>query len=142
MKSGLRLIVIAIVFLIAACQSKKPETVLVEESLPIDLASIGKEKLSDYGFFTGLLKDLSPAEGVIPYSINAALFSDYAFKQRFIKIPEGQYATYSSDVPTTRHGVPNAFDPVGISVITKLLAPITTLSPIVTPLATTVLGPR
>lgn len=81
-----------------ACQKKKQEiVVLPEETSSIDLSSVGRKKLSDYGFFTGPLKNLSPAEGVVPYSLNAALFSDYAYKQRFIKIPTGKKATYNPD---------------------------------------------
>ena len=35
-----------------------------------------------------------PAEGVIPYDLNSALFSDYAEKYRFVKLPAGTHATY------------------------------------------------
>ena len=38
-----------------------------------------------------------PAAGVIPYDLNSALFSDYAEKFRFIKLPPGTHATYSPD---------------------------------------------
>lgn len=55
------------------------------------------EKLSDLGLFVGPLKDLRPAPGVVPYELNAALFSDYAFKLRFIRLPEGQAATFDSE---------------------------------------------
>lgn len=83
-----------------ACENKKPEiVVLPEEEVSIDLSALGNEKLSEYGFFTGELKNLEPAEGVVAYSLNAALFTDYAWKQRFVKIPEGQPVPYNaSDV--------------------------------------------
>ncbi|MEM8892827.1 MAG: hypothetical protein AAGD28_32900, partial [Bacteroidota bacterium] len=55
---------------------------------------LGKEKLSDYGFFLGELKDLTPADGVLPYELNTPLFSDYAHKLRFFKVPEGTKAVY------------------------------------------------
>jgi uncharacterized repeat protein (TIGR03806 family) len=81
-----------------SCQSKKQEiVVLQEEQVNTDLSSVGKSKLSEYGFFTGDIKNLSPAEGVIPYALNAALFTDYAFKKRFIKFPAGTKANYNSD---------------------------------------------
>ncbi|MCS7036931.1 MAG: SO2930 family diheme c-type cytochrome [Saprospiraceae bacterium] len=48
-----------------------------------------KQRLSEYGFFIGPLADLQPAEGVFAYTVNAALFSDYAEKARFIALPEG-----------------------------------------------------
>src|SRR5687768_3606986 len=53
-----------------------------------------KQKLSEYNFFTGRLADLAPAKGVIPYDINTALFSNYAEKLRFIKLPDGLQANY------------------------------------------------
>ncbi len=56
-----------------------------------------KEKLSDYHFFTGKLADLQPVKEVIPYDINSVLFSNYAEKLRFIKLPEGMRASYSKE---------------------------------------------
>jgi uncharacterized repeat protein (TIGR03806 family) len=58
-----------------------------------------KQKLSDYHFFTGKLADLQPAAEVIPYDLNTALFSNYAEKLRFIKLPEGQPAFYTDEGP-------------------------------------------
>ncbi|HEY5823476.1 MAG TPA: hypothetical protein VIT44_03880 [Cyclobacteriaceae bacterium] len=37
-----------------------------------------KDKLSEYNFFRGKLADLNPAEDVVPYDLNAPLFSNYA----------------------------------------------------------------
>lgn len=54
-----------------------------------------KEKLSEYNFFKGKLSDLFPVEGLVPYDVNTPLFSNYAEKIRFVKIPEGQKAAYS-----------------------------------------------
>ena len=51
--------------------------------------------LSEYGFFSGDLKELRPSQGVIPYDLNTPLFSDYAHKLRFVKLPEGQTAAYT-----------------------------------------------
>lgn len=55
------------------------------------------EQLSAYGFFTGALNKLQPAKGVIPYSLNTPLFSNYAEKLRFIKMPPGTKAVYNAD---------------------------------------------
>lgn len=68
--------------------------VVEEVSLHTDLLSIGKETLSSYQFFTGDLKNLEPAENVVPYQLNSPLFTDYAYKKRFIKFPAGTSATY------------------------------------------------
>ena len=54
-----------------------------------------KVKLSEYGFFKGKLADLSPADDVIPYDLNTALFSNYAEKLRFIKVPDGKKIVYN-----------------------------------------------
>jgi uncharacterized repeat protein (TIGR03806 family) len=86
-------------FSLLSCQPKKETIVVAEENINVnpDLAAIGKIKLSEYGFFSGPLKDLSPAEGVIPYALNSALFSDYAFKKRFVKIPLSKKTIYNPD---------------------------------------------
>jgi len=54
-----------------------------------------KMKLSEYGFFKGKLANLEPAEGVVPYTLNTPLFSDYAKKLRFVKIPKGKMVKYN-----------------------------------------------
>ena len=80
-----------------SCQRQKPDVVLAEqESSPVDLASFGKQTLSEYHFFKGALKNLDPAEGVIYYSLNSPLFSDYAFKKRFVEILQGQKIKYNA----------------------------------------------
>ena len=53
------------------------------------------ERLSQYGLFVGNGASQQPAEGVIPYGLNSALFTDYAVKYRFVKLPPGMHATYN-----------------------------------------------
>ncbi len=53
------------------------------------------DKLSDYGFFAGQLKDLSPAGRVHPYELATPLFTDYTVKKRFIALPEGAVMQYT-----------------------------------------------
>lgn len=50
--------------------------------------------LSEYRFFKGKLNELQPAEDIIPYDLNTPLFSDYAYKARFVKVPKGEKAVY------------------------------------------------
>jgi uncharacterized repeat protein (TIGR03806 family) len=57
-----------------------------------------KDNLSEYGFFIGNLAELKPAQGVSPYTINSSLFSNYAEKLRFIKVPGGEKAVYNDSV--------------------------------------------
>lgn len=54
------------------------------------------EKLSDYHFFVGKIADLQPNQRVLPYDLNSPLFSDYAHKSRFIWMPEGTTAQFTS----------------------------------------------
>jgi uncharacterized repeat protein (TIGR03806 family) len=56
-----------------------------------------KENLSDYGFFKGTLKEQIPSDGVVLYTLNSPLFSDYASKLRFVKLPVGQTVSYNPD---------------------------------------------
>ena len=53
--------------------------------------------LSEYQFFKGPLRDLNPFDHVIPYDLNAPLFSDYAQKSRFIYFPKNSPAKFDSD---------------------------------------------
>lgn len=46
-------------------------------------------RLSEWGFFVGNLADQQPAQGVVPYRLKTPLFSDYAEKLRFVKLPPG-----------------------------------------------------
>ncbi len=45
--------------------------------------------LSEYGLFEGNGSTQQPAEGVVPYTLNTTLFSDYTAKYRFIRVPDG-----------------------------------------------------
>ena len=56
------------------------------------------DKLSEYGFFKGNLKLLDPVESVIPYTLNTPLFSNYAEKLRFVRLPVGGKATFNDSV--------------------------------------------
>lgn len=50
--------------------------------------------LSSYRFFHGDGSTQDPNDGVLPYDLNTALFSDYATKHRFVWLPPGTTATY------------------------------------------------
>lgn len=62
-----------------------------------DLTQVPYPKLSDYKFFQGELKNLTPSYGVIPYKPASELFTDYAKKKRFVWLPNGTKASYVSD---------------------------------------------
>jgi uncharacterized repeat protein (TIGR03806 family) len=56
------------------------------------------ERLSAYGLFENAATQ-TPAPGVLPYRLNTPLFSDYASKYRFVKLPVGAAASYRDQGP-------------------------------------------
>ena len=53
--------------------------------------------LSAYSIFEGTPADLNPSQGFELLELSSALFTDYAQKQRLVKVPEGTNITKSSD---------------------------------------------
>ena len=51
-------------------------------------------KLSETGLFSST-KDLTPAPGLIPYSVNSPLWSDGAIKQRYLALPDDSKIEYN-----------------------------------------------
>ena len=62
------------------------------------------EKLSAWKIFDGDMKALKPAKGFVPYGLNTPLYSDYAEKLRFVRLPDGSAVSYNPgqvlDFPT------------------------------------------
>ena len=79
-------------------------------SVPPPAADLPKfpRKLSETGLFTST-KDHNPAPGVIPYSVNAELWSDGAVKDRFMAIPGDAKIDY--DAMTYPQPAPGALPP-------------------------------
>ncbi len=97
-----------------SCTQNKHKTEAAKEIIS-SAAGFGLETLSEYNFFTGKMAALIPADGIIPYDLNTPLFSDYAYKARFAKIPEGQKAVYNNtsvfDFPVGTVLIKNFFYP-------------------------------
>lgn len=55
------------------------------------------QKLSAWHFVISDGSKLTLNTGVVPYDLNTALFSDYAFKLRALYVPPGQQITYKAD---------------------------------------------
>ncbi len=51
--------------------------------------------LSEYDLYQGQMAELIPAAGVIEYRVNTPSFSDYAVRQRVVRMPPGTVAKYS-----------------------------------------------
>lgn len=54
-------------------------------------------RLSGYGLYQAPLNTLQPAEGTLLYELSSELFTDYAHKQRLVKVPEGTVVTRGED---------------------------------------------
>ncbi|MDN3677764.1 hypothetical protein QWY90_10600 [Flavobacterium paronense] len=79
-----------------SCSEKGDEYIPVSP-VTADLTLVPYQKLSDYHFFEGDIKDQIPSLNVIPYEPASSLFTDYASKKRFIWMPSGVAATYVAD---------------------------------------------
>ena len=55
--------------------------------------------LAEWGLFDAPTADASPADGVVPYDVIAALFMDHAVKHRYIAVPDGEVIAYRDDGP-------------------------------------------
>lgn len=72
----------------------KPEAILEDE---IADDKFPYQRLSTYGFFTGEIKKLNPSQEVIFYKPASSLFTDNAFKSRFVFIPDGKKAQITTE---------------------------------------------
>lgn len=96
-------VLLSVLTMLSSCSQKEERTTLppiesIDEVIQEQeaYAPYGPTKLSSYGFFKGDLKTLTPAQNVLPYTLNAPLFSDYAEKKRFISIPSGEQIDYKT----------------------------------------------
>jgi uncharacterized repeat protein (TIGR03806 family) len=99
MKKQLYFLILSIstLFIVNSCTDNDDN--LYEEVSPVsvDLANVPYQKLSDYHFFDGEMKNMNPSLNVIPYEPANTLFTDYAHKKRFVWLPPGTSATYNGD---------------------------------------------
>ena len=80
-----------------ACKSDDNGYVATDDDEPIDTPLTFETNLSEMGIYTGLMSNLTPAENVHLFDLNSRLFTDYAHKQRLIRMPEGTAMQYNGD---------------------------------------------
>lgn len=86
-----RVLLAILVVLLSACTAEPgPHARVI-------LADKPAEKLSAYGFFASANAGAAVSEGVRPYDLVNALFSDHAAKHRYVYVPKGQAAKYAQD---------------------------------------------
>ena len=59
--------------------------------------SSAPQKLSEWHFMSNDGKTLALNSSLVPYDLNSALFSDYAFKLRAVYVPPGRQIAYKAD---------------------------------------------
>ena len=77
----------------AACRCVDGYGAAANGAIAIDLDGPAPRSINAYQLFKDVARQL-PNDGLMPYEINAPLFSDYAEKYRFLYMPPGQKATY------------------------------------------------
>ncbi len=98
MKKLLLYLLTAIAILWSACERNRDfnERVQIPEfNFPTTV--IFEDSLSAYQIFKGSADELLPADGYHVLELSSSLFSDYAYKQRLVKIPAGTQMTSSDD---------------------------------------------
>lgn len=83
-----------LLFVFACSPKEQPPKAIEVVTLGGETDVQEKEKLSEWGLFEGELKRLVTTAGLLPYDLNSPLFSDYAHKARFVKLPESKSASY------------------------------------------------
>lgn len=71
------------------CQAQRFEPDPYDLDFEIPRTEPFPEMLSDYALYQEPMASLQLAERVIPYELSSELFTDYASKQRFLRVPEG-----------------------------------------------------
>ena len=68
-----------------------------DQQVNFDPQAIPYKTLSEYAFFKGNMAALQPNERVLPYDLNTPLFSDYAYKARFVWMPDSLQAMVATN---------------------------------------------
>ncbi|MEP4534939.1 MAG: SO2930 family diheme c-type cytochrome [Cyclobacteriaceae bacterium] len=117
----MRLLVVLLLVGLVACsrKSEKKQITVKEVSLGTTDDLGAPKRLSDWNLFEQPLANLSPEKDVIPYDLNTPLFTDYAHKARFVKLPEGTTAKYNPvevmDFPEGTILIKNFYYPIDFS---------------------------
>ena len=82
--------------ILGSCKSDDNDYIAVDDDDPIVLPLIFENLLSEMSVFTGPLASLTPAEGLHLFDLNTGLFTDYARKQRLLRLPEGAAMQYNN----------------------------------------------
>lgn len=89
-------VVIAAAAAVAACGDRfQPDPYDVDFDVP--RSEPFAQKLSEYALYGTPAASLLPGRRVIPYELSSALFTDYAYKQRLLRVPEGRTIAFGDE---------------------------------------------
>lgn len=89
---GLAVLLAVLSALLAGCSRDDGRSVrFYDEDFP--------QKLSEWRLFSGPPAHLVSNDGVLPYDLNTALFTDYALKYRTVWVPKGKSAAFQESGP-------------------------------------------
>lgn len=71
------------------------------ETSAVNFDQIPFKNLSEYGFFTGKIREFNQGNGILLYEPASSLFTDYAYKSRYIWMPAGASASIEDDLEGT-----------------------------------------
>jgi uncharacterized repeat protein (TIGR03806 family) len=87
-----------LVFLLSSCSNE-------ENRIPIPMTEQFQPKLSAYNIYQGDPKELIPSDDYTLFELKSSLFSNYAEKQRLVKVPAGEQIIYNGNgIPTFPEG--------------------------------------
>lgn len=84
---------VALFLAMAGCGEDRSDPEPYDLDFDIPRSEAFPDSLLAYGLYEEPLSSLRPAAGAIPYELSSELFTDYAFKQRLMMIPEGNSIT-------------------------------------------------
>ncbi len=100
-RMGTRLLPIAASFILLGCgwgcgrQRFEPDPYDLDFEIP--RSETFAENLSTYALYQDPMVSLQPAGRTIPYELSSELFTDYASKQRLLRVPEGTTMTLGDE---------------------------------------------
>lgn len=87
------ILLLTIITFIACSKNEDTDTIDIPTNQPERPIAQLLPNLTDLNLFVGDIKDLVPSQYAFIYDLNTPLFSDYAHKERFIVLPEGETLT-------------------------------------------------
>lgn len=95
MNRTLVLVITTLISIVYSCGDNDGEVIIPEFNLAQTV--IFEQNLSSYHVFQGIMSDLIPSDDFKLLELSSTLFTDYAYKQRLVKVPSGMQMTRLND---------------------------------------------